>query len=526
MGRTPKGRQIAYALMALGVVATLAGTADASVHFMMVKEVYAGSPDSPNAQFVELQMYSGGQTFTQNSSVVVYNAGGGEITRFTFPSGANQGNGSNQATILVATPEARTYFGFTGVDLEMTAVIPGAGGKVCFTGSNDCVSWGSYTGISMGTGTPFNVGEGIPPGASATRKISGGSSATLLDPGDDTNNSAADFELAGPTPQTNGPTSGTVPSWVGFSAVDYTVPETIGSAVITVNRSPATAAMTVQYSTIDGTAIEGSDYTMASGVLSFVPDESSKTFSVPITSDSTQEYTETVRLTLRNPSLGVLSPPNATLRIQGELSPKKPGAPEGLTATVPASSTGTIDLAWSAPADNGGAAITNYRIYRGSTAGGPYMMLAMIGPSTTFRNTSLPPNTTYYYRVSAVNSEGEGPQSNEASATTPYLPPGPPRNLNVTPGVGQQVVTWDPPASDGGTPVVRYEVQRAPFAGVSFVVIGSVDAPATTFTDTGCSLVAHKVCYYRVRAISAANLGSAYEPPAPRTGSYMVPTKP
>ena len=37
--------------------------------------------------------------------------------------------------------------------------------------------------------------------------------------------------------------------------------------------------------------------------------------------------------------------------------------------------------------------------------------------------------------------------------------PGAPRNLTATPGDGEVTLTWDPPLSDGGTPIIRYEYQ-------------------------------------------------------------------
>jgi hypothetical protein len=99
----------------------------------------------------------------------------------------------------------------------MTAtVIDGAGGKACFvdpsidppppyprtTGAADsfidCVSWGSYSPTDVGT-----PAAAIPPGSSIERRISGGTCPTGLDSGDDTNNSAADFLIATPSPRPN-----------------------------------------------------------------------------------------------------------------------------------------------------------------------------------------------------------------------------------------------------------------------------------------------------------------------------------
>jgi fibronectin type 3 domain-containing protein len=91
-----------------------------------------------------------------------------------------------------------------------------------------------------------------------------------------------------------------------------------------------------------------------------------------------------------------------------------PSAPLGFTA-APSFPKG-IDLAWSAPASNGGAAITGYAIYRSTTSGTETFLAAVPAGSTTYRDTSTKKNTRYYYIVRAVNAVGEGASSTEATA--------------------------------------------------------------------------------------------------------------
>jgi hypothetical protein len=110
----------------------------------------------------------------------------------------------------------------------------------------------------------------------------------------------------------------TTPGALQFSAASYTVKENAGSAVITVVRTGSTAgSATVNYATSDGTALFGFDYTATSGSLSFAAGEATKTFSIPIIDDRTQESTETVHLSLSSPTgnaiLGAVA--QATLNI-------------------------------------------------------------------------------------------------------------------------------------------------------------------------------------------------------------------
>ena len=88
------------------------------------------------------------------------------------------------------------------------------------------------------------------------------------------------------------------------------------NATITVTRGGSTAfSASVNYATGGGTA-DASDYTPASGTLTFGPGESTKSFAVNLTDDSVREDDETVGLTLSNPSNGLaLGNPAATLTI-------------------------------------------------------------------------------------------------------------------------------------------------------------------------------------------------------------------
>jgi hypothetical protein len=94
-------------------------------------------------------------------------------------------------------------------------------------------------------------------------------------------------------------------------------------------------------------------------------------------------------------------------------TPSTPSAPQNLQATA---GEGQVNLSWTPPSDDGGAPITNYTIYRGTTSGGE-TRLTTIGSVTTYNDTSVISDQTYSYKVSAVNSAGEGAFSNEASAT-------------------------------------------------------------------------------------------------------------
>ncbi|MCK4555108.1 MAG: fibronectin type III domain-containing protein, partial [Candidatus Aenigmarchaeota archaeon] len=99
-------------------------------------------------------------------------------------------------------------------------------------------------------------------------------------------------------------------------------------------------------------------------------------------------------------------------------------SPSGTTISTPSQPTnlramGTdtqIILKWNAPASNGGGPITGYNIYRGPVPDGEVFLIS-IGNVLLYADLGLANGNTYYYKVAAVNTAGEGPLSNEASAT-------------------------------------------------------------------------------------------------------------
>ncbi len=107
--------------------------------------------------------------------------------------------------------------------------------------------------------------------------------------------------------------------------------------------------------------------------------------------------------------------------------PTAPDLPTGLTATAVGAT--QIDLAWVAPADNGGAAISGYRIEVSADAGTTWTdLLANTGTTNvTYSHTGLTSGSTRHYRVSAINANGTGAASDSTSATTAApTPPAPP----------------------------------------------------------------------------------------------------
>lgn len=160
-------------------------------------------------------------------------------------------------------------------------------------------------------------------------------------------------------------------------------------------------------------------------------------------------------------------------------------APTNLQAT---SGNGRVTLTWTAPSTDGGNPVSGYKVYRGTTTGS-VTLLATVGNVTTYTDSSVSNGQTYYYTVSAVNSNGEGPQSDEDSATPVAVStvPSAPLALASTAGNGQVTLTWTAPASDGGSSIDYYIVYRDGVdvghgAGTSMTVTGLTNGQQYSFT--------------------------------------------
>src|SRR5205807_2047982 len=199
--------------------------------------------------------------------------------------------------------------------------------------------------------------------------------------------------------------------------------------------------------------------------------------------------------------------------------PSPPSAPTNLVATA---GNAQVGLTWQAPGSNGGSPITNYKLYRG-LAPGSETLLTTVGAVTSYTDTAVTNGVTYYYQVSAVNSVGEGPRSNEASAPPcpplpPHLPPPASKLLVATAGNAQVGLTWQAPGSNGGSPITNYKIYRGTASGGETLVatIGN----QLSYSDGG--LTNGVTYYYQVSAVNNAGEGprsneASATPTAPAT---------
>ena len=120
---------------------------------------------------------------------------------------------------------------------------------------------------------------------------------------------------------------------------------------------------------------------------------------------------------------------------------------------------------WKEPADNGGSPITGYIVEMRDSENKIWDEVASVTPyELSSLITKLVRGTRYLFRVSAVNKYGTSEPteiSEPVEAKYPFNVPNPPINVaakDVT--ESSCLITFDPPTSDGGSPVTGYYIER------------------------------------------------------------------
>ncbi|HEX2401118.1 MAG TPA: LamG-like jellyroll fold domain-containing protein, partial [Mycobacterium sp.] len=184
----------------------------------------------------------------------------------------------------------------------------------------------------------------------------------------------------------------------------------------------------------------------------------------------------------------------------GSTDTTPPTAPATLSGSAVSGS--QINLSWGVATDNVG--VTGYQVERCQGAG--CSSFAQVGtPSgTTFNDTGLSANTSYSYRVRAVDAAGNtGPYSNTFTVSTQApdtQAPSAPGTLTATAnGAGQINLSWGAATDNVG--VTGYQVFRCQGGGCSN--FSQIATPTTTsYSNSG--LNAATSYSYQVRAVDAA----------------------
>ena len=158
--------------------------------------------------------------------------------------------------------------------------------------------------------------------------------------------------------------------------------------------------------------------------------------------------------------------------------PSQPESP----AVIQVVDTTKAGFVWSAPSDNGGAAIQGYQVqYATNSAFTTGLATIDLGVTTAYTTNDLVVGTSYSFRVRAYNVSGYGAWSNTVSVTIAplFVQPDAPEAVGISqlPTFLGARVTWNPPTNNGGSPVTGYRIQFAnnpSFTGATVTDVGNV----------------------------------------------------
>jgi hypothetical protein len=179
-----------------------------------------------------------------------------------------------------------------------------------------------------------------------------------------------------------------------------------------------------------------------------------------------------------------------------------PNAPTSVTAS--AGNTQAV-VNWTAPANNGGSAITNYTV---TSSPGNFQATTGNGSTTTATVTGLTNGTAYTFTVVATNVAGNSPASLASTSITPRTIPNSPTGVTASAGNAQAVVNWTASANNGGSAITSYTVTSSP-GELTAITADGLTTTATVIGLTNDTAYTFTVVATNVAGNSAASAASS-----------------
>ncbi len=271
------------------------------------------------------------------------------------------------------------------------------------------------------------------------------------------------------------------------------------------------STVTVQYATANGTATAGSDYTAASGTLTFSPGELTKTLVVTVLGDTASEGTESFVVNLTNPTNTTIQDGQGTGTIADD---------DAVLLIVSPASTTQVNLSWT----YFGTGHTGFKIERRLTTATSWTLIAATNTPgvTTYASAGLTACTGYVYRVRAYTGVVNGAYSNEAAATTTGCLAAPTELSATTVSATQVNLSW----SYAGSGQTGFKIERRLASATAWSQVALIATPAARTYSNTSGLTACASYVYRIRAYIGTTQNGLYsnEASATTTGCLATPS--
>ncbi len=146
-----------------------------------------------------------------------------------------------------------------------------------------------------------------------------------------------------------------------------------------------------------------------------------------------------------------------------------------------------------------------FQIYRSTKPNIDYNIIYTTDSNSThFIDTGLTANTSYYYKINAVNNYGTSPFTNYVPSKTFKLPaPKSPTNPKAVALSSSSIqITWN----DVDTAEVNYQVFRSAVDSFHFKPAAILPANTTSFIDTG--LYGNTIYFYKIKTVGATSVSA------------------
>ena len=452
------------------------------------------------------------------------------------PQSVSAVRGAGQASVSFSSPASNGGDAITGY--EVTAA-PGGVVELCAT--SPCV----VSGLTNGTSYTFTVRAintvGYSPGSTASNAVTpatvptsptgvsaqrgdGNAIVTFTAPASDGGSAISGYQVTsspGGATVTCSSSPCSVPGLTNGTAYTFTVRATnlIGDSAASSPSAPITPAALP--GTPSGLVVQRGD---ESAVLNFdaaaANGEAITSYEVSIDGAGWQTLATTGTSSLSATVSGLSNGVEYSFRVRAvnDVGAGPHAGPQSVTpATVPDAPTsvnasrgnGRASVTFSSPAFDGGATITSYTI---TAAPGAASATCSASPCDVL---GLDNGTAYTFTVRATNSEGDSVESSPSNSVTPATVSSAPSNVAASRANQSAVVSFDAPASDGGSAVTSYTVTAWPGGAVATcstspcTVSGLANGTSYSFTVTALNDVGNSASSPASNAVTPATVADA-----------------